>query len=458
MGKEITSTSRKNSKYIYRFICSALLTSIASVAFLYRWIPFIHANEWALQRSSLRGLGNIGMSAGIYLLLYVFIGRWLRAFSIGVERKSNMLASQVLTLATVDFFEILVSCAIIGQFRLFFQLAGIYSKMFFVQAIVCGFILLPMIDLYRKFFPPLQIIEITAGADNNLADKVNGVYHKYHVIDSISVDEDESIIVKKIAKYDAVLLNDLPAHKENRMIKLCFGEDKRVYFVPKLSAILVRNSEELNLIDSPVFMNRNNGIGPIKRFIKRAFDMILSFIAIVMLSPIMIITALAIHLEDGGPVFYRQERVTIGGKRFMILKFRSMIVNAEADGKPHPAEQNDSRITRVGNIIRKIRVDELPQFFNILAGDMSIVGPRPERYEHVEMYTQQIPEFKYRLKMKGGLTGYAQVYGKYNTSALDKLKLDLIYITNYSLLLDIQIIFETIKILLQKDSTEGFKK
>ena len=142
----------------------------------------------------------------------------------------------------------------------------------------------------------------------------------------------------------------------------------------------------------------------------------------------------------------------------MILKFRSMIVDAEKDGRPHPAGEEDDRITKVGKIIRATRVDELPQIINILLGDMSIVGPRPERVEHVEKYSEDIPEFVFRTKVKGGLTGYAQVYGKYNTSALDKLKMDMIYIENYSLLLDIQIIFETIRVIFQKDSTEGFSE
>ena len=157
-------------------------------------------------------------------------------------------------------------------------------------------------------------------------------------------------------------------------------------------------------------------------------------------------------------MFFRQERVTLNEKRFMILKFRSMIVDAEKDGKPHPAGEKDGRITKVGHVIRACRVDELPQLINIIKGDMSIVGPRPERWEHVEKYKQEIPEFSYRYKVKGGLTGYAQVFGKYNTSALDKLKLDLMYITNYRLLLDVQIIFETVKILFIKDSTEGFEE
>ena len=162
-------------------------------------------------------------------------------------------------------------------------------------------------------------------------------------------------------------------------------------------------------------------------------------------------------MYDGGPVFYVQERCTKDKRIFQIYKFRSMIVNAEKDGHSVPAADRDPRITPVGRIIRGMRIDELPQILNILKGDMSIVGPRPERIEHVELYTKQIPEFGYRMKVKGGLTGYAQVYGKYNTTAYDKLKMDLMYIQNYSLLLDIEIIFKTVKVLFMKESTEGFE-
>ena len=172
----------------------------------------------------------------------------------------------------------------------------------------------------------------------------------------------------------------------------------------------------------------------------------------------MLIVAVAIKLYDGGPVLFKQERCTINGKIFKIHKFRSMIVDAEKEGKSIPATEHDPRITPVGNIIRKLRIDELPQMIDILQGNMSIVGPRPERVEHVEAYTEDIPEFKYRLKVKGGLTGYAQIYGKYNTTAYDKLKLDLMYIQNYSLRLDIRLIFMTVKIMFMKESTEGFEK
>jgi len=456
----IPNTSRKNGKYIYRYFCMLILAVVATSIFLYFWLKFINrlGNEDMLPPGSfsLRGIGNIGMALGIFFVLYITIGTWLHAFTIGVERKANILAAQVLTLFTTAFFEIFVSCAVSGQFRYVFEFLKMYSIMFVIQTIICCLVCLPMIDIYRKVFPPLRIIEIYGDYTNNLVSKINAIKYKYSVVDRISCHEDEKVIRERIRAYDAVLLNDLPAHEENRCLKICFEAHRRVYFVPKISDILVKNSEELNLIDAPLFLNRNNGIGPIQRFVKRFFDIFLSLFTLIVFSPIFIIVAAAIHLEDGGPVFFKQERVTIGEKRFMILKFRSMIVDAEKDGRPHPAGEKDDRITKVGRIIRACRVDELPQLINILKGDMSIVGPRPERWEHVVKYSEDIPEFNFRHSVKGGLTGYAQVYGKYNTTALDKLKLDLLYITNFSILLDLQIIFETVKILVQKESTEGF--
>ena len=455
MRQNIPNTSRKNNKYIYRFLCEVFLTMIATGIFYVNWYEFASINN---QTGHLLGLGNLGMATGIYVILYLIFGKWLHAFTIGVERKANILAGQVLTLFLLDFIEIFISCAITGQFRFFSEFLAIYSVMFLVQALINCLLSVPMVNIYRKLFPPLSVIEIYGDYQNQLCEKMNTIHYKYHIEKSISYSEDEAQIRNDISGYDAVLLNDLPAHMKNKLLKICFETGKRVYYAPKISDIIVKNSEELNLLDTPLFLNRNNGITPVQRFIKRAFDIILSAASLIVLSPLMLITAIAIHAEDGGPVFYKQERVTIRGRRFMIIKFRSMIVDAEKDGRPRPAGEKDDRITRVGSFIRATRIDELPQLINILKGDMSIVGPRPERWEHVEMYTEQIPEFVLRSKMKGGLTGYAQVYGKYNTTALDKLKLDLLYITNYSFLLDIQIIFETIKILVQKESTEGFSE
>lgn len=455
MDGSFYSSSNNECKYYYRYACALVLSIIATCIFFYKWYQFVtvHNNtRWLL------GLGNLGMAAGIYWVLYLLIGRWLHAFKIGVERKASVIASQFLTLLSVDFFELFISCAITGQFRYFILFLRIYAIVFLVQTVINCALTIPMINLYRHVFPPLQIVEIVGTHHNMLIEKINEVPYKYHIAEIIKSDESADIIEKAIKQYDAVLVNDISAEHKNEILKKCYEYNRRVYYVPKISDVLVKASEELNLFDTPLFLNRNSGMSKRQEYVKRLFDLLLSSVAIIVLSPIMIITALCIYLEDRGPVLYKQERVTLNGKRFEILKFRSMIVDAEKDGRPHPAGEKDDRITKVGHIIRGCRIDELPQLFNILKGDMSIVGPRPERVEHVEQYCREIPEFAFRQKVKGGLTGYAQVYGKYNTTALDKLKLDLLYITNYSLLLDLQIIFQTLKILFQKESTEGFSQ
>ena len=228
--------------------------------------------------------------------------------------------------------------------------------------------------------------------------------------------------------------------------------------MPKISDIIIRGAENMHYFDTPLLLARNDGLSVEQAVIKRTMDIIVSLAMLIITSPIFVLTALAIKLYDGGPVFFYQERCTKDGQVFSICKFRSMIVDAEKAGQSIPATERDPRITPVGALIRKVRIDELPQLLNILKGEMSLVGPRPERIEHVRLYSEKIPEFAYRMKVKGGLTGYAQVYGKYNTTAYDKLKLDLMYIQNYSLLLDIEILFKTVKILFEKESTEGFSE
>ena len=442
-------------KYLYRVICGGIYAAIAAGMFSFVWIRFVSVNN---QTGHLTGKGNVGMALGIYVILFVLFGRPLRAFKVGVERKAALMASVSLTAMMTDVAEVFLSLAITGQFRFFWSFAWRYIFLLLAQVIILCLISIPMVNLYRKMFPPLRLLEVYGDYKHGLHHKINSIKYKYHIGEMVHYSISEEDLIAKVSNYDAVLISDVPSQSKNTILKVCFDLDKRVYLVPKISDIIVRSSEELNLIDTPRFLCRTTGMSSIEKVIKRLFDILLSGVALVILSPIFLVTALAIKLEDRGPVFFRQERCTIGGRRFMILKFRSMIVDAEKDGRPHPVGEKDDRITKVGNIIRTTRIDELPQLINILDGTMSIVGPRPERVEHVELYTKEIPEFTFRSKVKGGLTGYAQVYGKYNTTALDKLKLDLIYILNYSLLLDLQIVFETVKILFQKESTEGFSE
>ncbi len=444
-------------KYIYRWTCETLLAVLVTVMFFWVWYRFAEKNN---QTGHLLGYGNLLMSAGIYFALYVIVGKPLKAFRIGVDRKANLLASQVLTLFSVDALETLISCAITGQFRFFPDFLWRYVLLFLAQGLVACLLVIPMVDVYRHVFPALRILEIHKDASGHKRDFMNDRPDKYIVTDSISIDEGLDAIFAKTesGSFDAVLINDVPSELKNDVLKECFNRDIRVYFTPKISDIIGKNSEEINLFDTPLYLCRNNGIGLTQMVIKRICDVLFSLVALVITSPLLIGTAIAIKAEDGGPVFFRQERTTIGGRTFMIIKFRSMIVDAEKDGRPHPAGEGDPRITKVGRVIRPTRIDELPQLINILKGEMSIVGPRPERVEHMQKYTGEIPEFAYRLKVKGGLTGPAQVFGKYNTDALNKLKMDLAYITNYSILLDLQILFETVKILAQKESTEGFSE
>ena len=256
--------------------------------------------------------------------------------------------------------------------------------------------------------------------------------------------------------YRAIIFYEVSSRKRAEVIWYCMQSRKSLYVTPQLGEITMEGFGARHLIDTPMMKYEYRSERFWYNLAKRIGDILLSLIALIILSPLLLLTALLIKIEDRGPVFFRQKRCTKNGKVFEILKFRSMIVDAEKGGETIPCRTGDPRITHVGRVIRKLRIDEFPQIINVLKGDMSIVGPRPERVEHVEAYTKEIPEFSYRLRVKGGLTGYAQIYGKYNTSPYDKLRLDLQYIEKQSLLMDLKLILLTVKIMFVPESTEGF--
>ena len=304
--------------------------------------------------------------------------------------------------------------------------------------------------------PPEKLIIIYGShLATEIVYKMSKMEDKFVISESANVDEGFDELVQKIDKFEGVIICDVPARLRNDILKYCYQQNKVVYVIPKISDIIIRSASDITYFDSPIMKCSSSGLTVEQRAVKRFIDIAISLVGIIVLSPVMLLVALAIKLYDGGPVFYKQKRCTKDLKTFDIIKFRSMVVDAEKDG-PQPAVNNDKRITPIGKVIRSFRLDELPQLFNILKGDMSVVGPRPERIEHVAAYSEQIPEFVNRYKVKGGLTGYAQVFGKYNTSAYNKLKMDLIYIQNYSLILDIKLIIMTFRILFKKESTEGF--
>ncbi len=311
-------------------------------------------------------------------------------------------------------------------------------------------------NVVHALSPPEKLIIIYGShLATEIVYKMSKMEEKFIITESANVDEGFEKLVAKVDKYEGVVICDVPARLRNDLLKYCYQQNKNVYVIPKISDIIIRSASDITYFDSPIMKCSSNGPTVEQRAIKRFIDIVGSFIGIILSSPIMLLVAIAIKLYDGGPVLYKQKRCTENLKTFDILKFRSMVVDAEKDG-PQPAVDNDKRITPVGKVIRSFRLDELPQLFNILKGDMSIVGPRPERIENVTEYSEEIPEFVNRYKVKGGLTGYAQVFGKYNTSAYNKLKMDLMYIQNYSLFLDVKLILMTVKILFKKESTEGF--
>lgn len=273
--------------------------------------------------------------------------------------------------------------------------------------------------------------------------------HILHVYkDSITPDNDDDKdplmkIKQEIEEYEYVYLHDLPLRWRKRLMKYCYEKNKTVFCTVNLSDVILTASGLAQDADTPVYYCSSYGIGGGSALIKRIFDFVCSLIALIVLSPIFAVVAIAIKLDDGGSVIYKQVRCTKDMKEFTIYKFRSMVEDSEADGVQF-AVQNDKRLTRVGAILRKSKLDELPQLINIIKGDMSIVGPRPERPEFIKEAIKMTPEFVLRTKVKAGLTGYAQVRGYYNTSFRDKLLWDLMYIEKFSLVLDLKIIIMTI--------------
>lgn len=395
------------------------------------------------------------MMIALYAVLLIFFMKMYGGFKVGYLKKGNLIYSQVLSIILTNTFT-------------YFQIA-VLDKRFFnpihliiltaIDFVVIVIWTLIFQAIYNKMFPPRKMLFISGDReDYHLMEKINSRDDKYEICEVINFKVGMERLFPKIWEFDAVIVGDMPSHERNLIIKYCFEHAVRSYSVPKISDILLRSSYDLNLFDSPLLLSRNQGLQIEQELSKRILDIVGSFIGIIVSLPFFLVIALCIKMTDGGPVFYKQVRLTKDGKEFEIYKFRTMIQDAEKDGVPRLAAEDDKRILPVGRLLRRTRLDELPQIYNILKGDMSLVGPRPERPQLAAELTKEIPEFPFRLKVKAGLTGYAQVYGKYNTTPYDKLKLDLTYIRNYSFLLDLKLIVMTPKILFLKESTEGIKE
>ena len=398
--------------------------------------------------------GNIILYTVYAVILFIFMEVY-GGFRIGSQRITDSVTTQTLSLLFTDIIAYLQICLVWRKMLNPLPLLASFG----VSFVICIFWSLYIHRNFAKLFPPKRMIIVYGSRSAvSLVEKMSLRMDKYIICSSVSVTEGFEKIVEKIKDFDAVIICDTPNQIRNDILKYCFSNKILTYITPKISDIIIRGAENLHAFDTPLLLCRNFGINLEQRIFKRTMDIVMSALGIIVLSPVMLVCAAVIKCYDGGPVFYKQERLTLNGKVFKLIKFRSMIVNAESDGVARLASAGDKRITPVGDFMRKTRLDEIPQLFNILRGDMSVVGPRPERPEIARQYEEDMPEFGFRLNVKAGLTGFAQVMGKYNTTPYDKLKLDLMYIENFSLLLDIKMLFLTVKTIFIPESTEGISE
>lgn len=391
-----------------------------------------------------------------FIVIFVVFSTLYGAFKIGVYRIHEVIYSFSLSVIFTNFIMYLELSLIARELiAVLPMLLGVIYQILVIAVIsTCANI------IYFKLYAARRIVAVYDDKRkcDLLIKKMTKIRERFSVekhIDASKYTLEE--IKNEINNYEAVLICTNDKNLQRQLLSYCYTNEKRTYLLPDITDIITNSSYEIQISDSPVLMSRNRGLTIEQEIIKRAADIFVSALALIITSPIMLLCALAIKLDDGGPIFFKQNRITKGGKIFNVLKFRSMIVDADRDGAKK-AVNNDDRITRVGRIIRACRVDELPQLINILLGDMSVVGPRPERIENVYEYSQKFPEFELRHKVKAGLTGFAQLYGKYNTSPEDKLNMDLFYIETYSIMQDIKLLILTIKVLFMKESTEGFEE
>ena len=433
------------------FFASMNNVCMMTALFSYSWYHF-YADMMYTYRFYRRG--NYVVLA-LYAVLLFFFSNMYGSLKIGRFRRIEVLLSQYLSLFLTNVVMYVVISLLAFRFVTPFYLFVVLLAEMLVSTIWNVIV----IKLYNRIFQPWKILLVYGerpAAD--LVYKVEARRDKYAIYDAVNINEGMEQIKKRILDFQAVIIGDIPAVERNDVLKYCYAKKVRAYVIPKISDIILMGADRIHVFDTPFMLSRGYTLSFDQRFGKRTLDIILSVLLLIAASPFMLLTALAIKLYDHGPVFYSQVRCTKGGKEFAIYKFRSMIVDAEKKGGVQLAKEHDERITPVGRVIRAARIDELPQLFNILKGDMSFVGPRPERPELIEEYSQEMPEFVFRMRVKAGLTGYAQVYGKYNTTPYDKLKLDLFYIENYSFWTDMKLILMTVKTIFKPASTEGIEQ
>ncbi len=397
----------------------------------------------------------------VYTAAYLLMKGVYGGFDIGIRKSPSIIFTTTLSLFFTDLIAHLFLCimdyTVINERHFVYEHPHLLALTFVLQiGIVTGMAYMGN-GVYFSIRRPQNCVMIVRKGDD-YADWVQKVarFRRQYNIRRIVYTSDHDIF-EQIDKADAVFIYDLAESERAAYVEYCYQNQKDLYYSMELADVVMSGGKQVYFDDSAMIFAEAEKMGVEEIFLKRLSDIVISALGLIVTSPILLITAIAIKLEDGGDVFYRQERATFGGEVFSIVKFRSM---RQEVGEIHQSVTcDDDRITKVGRVIRKFRIDELPQLWNVLRGEMSIVGPRPEMLENMERYTEQLPQFVYRLRMKAGITGLAQVYGRYNSGPRDKLILDLLYIENYSIWLDIKLVLRTLLVLLTPEqSTAAFQE
>ena len=449
-SQKIINTQQRQHAQL--FLLDAVLPLLNTAAFAVCW--YAYYEKWLYL--TFEGYGDY-MVIGFFCALYTVFVHLYGGFDLLTSRVSELIYSHVISLAMTGFFMFVVLWMLIRAhvphilpLLLCLAVCAVFSALW-------SLIASRMTD---KIVPAKKTVLIY---DNKEAYK-NGVQiaktqrNRLEMVGEAEASRPMDVLEAQLRDTgaEAVLLCGIASSRRNDILKYCIDHDILAYVRPNIGDLLISNGQNLRMNHLPVLLCQRAAPSVFYLGFKRLMDILISGAALILTSPFMLATAIAIKAYDGGPVMFTQKRMTLNRKEFVIHKFRSMKVDADKGGKGIVTMQNDDRITPVGKFIRACRLDELPQLYDIFIGNMTIVGPRPERLETIELYEKDMPEFGLRLQVKAGLTGYAQVYGKANTSPYDKLQMDLMYIGEQGVLTDLKIILATIKILFMPESTEGF--
>ena len=402
------------------------------------WAPFYRKGNWAV--------------IGLFLLLYAMFGKVYDAFLVSMNRMFEAVYSQSLAALFADSVMYVVGWLLTKHLP---SPVPLFIVLFCQAVFAAVWFKLANQWYYKAFAPKKSAVIYEMRNDLERLVEEYGLTKKFAVYQTKEAGECLKNI-HMLDGMDAVFLSGVHSHDRNIILKYCVEKGMEVYVIPRIGDTIMSGAKQMHMFHLPILKTGRYSPSPMYLATKRLVDLFFASVALILSFPVWIVMAIAVKAEDGGDIFYRQCRLTKDGKKFNVLKFRSMKMGAEEDGIARlSAGEADKRLTKVGRISRKIRLDELPQLLCILKGDMSIVGPRPERPEIAKQYEEEMPEFRLRLQAKAGLTGYAQVYGKYNTTPYDKLQMDLMYIAHPGMVEDFRIMLATVKVLFMSESTEG---